>query len=64
MLIHIDTMCDKASLCCEFAEFLDSVHFRKQSKSTAELSNRKSKKNSLHKHFKQMSLQAVTQSGS
>jgi len=27
MLIHIDTLCERASLSCEFAEFLDSVHF-------------------------------------
>ena len=44
MLIHIDTMCDRASLRCEFAEFLDSAHFRKQPKSTTELSNHTSKK--------------------
>jgi hypothetical protein len=63
MLIHIDTLCDRASLSCEFVEFLDSVHFMKQPKSTTELSNHMSKKNSLHKHCKQMSLQAVMQSG-
>jgi len=30
MIIHIDTLCETASLSCEFAEFLDSVHFMKQ----------------------------------
>ena len=63
MLIHIDTLCERASLSCEFAEFLDSVHFMKQPKLTPEFSNHMSKKNSLHKQCKQMSLQAVMQSG-
>lgn len=63
MLIHIDTLCDRISLSCEFAEILDSVHFMKQPKSTTELSNHISKKISLHKHLRQMSLQTVMQSG-
>jgi len=44
MLIHINTLCNRASLSCEFAEFLDSIHFMKQPKSTTELSNHMSKK--------------------
>ena len=44
MLIHTGTLCDRASLNYEFTEFLDSVHFMKQPKSTTELSYHMSKK--------------------